>query len=153
MTSNLGSQILLEAGEHGREEAERRVLELMRQTFKPEFLNRLDDIIVFRPLSREDLRGVVDLQLAGVGRLLADRGLRLEVSEEAKAVLVEEGYDPVYGARPLKRVIQRRLQNPLSLAVLEGNYGEGDLIRVDAGPQGELTFTKVSAAEPARAGR
>jgi ATP-dependent Clp protease ATP-binding subunit ClpB len=149
MTSNVGSQILLEAGERNREEAERRVLELLRQTFKPEFLNRLDDIIVFRPLSREDLRGIVDLQLERVRRLLADRRLRLEVTDAAKAALVEEGYDPVYGARPLKRVIQRRLQNPLALAVLEGDYSEGDLIRADLGPGGELIFERAPAAEPA----
>jgi ATP-dependent Clp protease ATP-binding subunit ClpB len=153
MTSNLGSQILLEIGERNREEAERRVLELMRQTFKPEFLNRLDDVIVFRPLSREDLRGIVDLQLARVAKLLAERGLRLDVSEAAKAALVEEGYDPVYGARPLKRVIQRRLQNPLALAVLEGEYSEGDNVRADVGRDGQFTFERVPATEPVGAGR
>jgi len=153
MTSNLGSQILHEIGERNREEAERRVLELLRQTFKPEFLNRLDDIIVFRPLSKEDLRGIVDLQLERVATLLAERGLRLEVSDAAKAALVEEGYDPVYGARPLKRVIQRRLQNPLALAVLEGDYTEGDLVRADVGRDGGLTFARVPAVEPVAAGR
>jgi ATP-dependent Clp protease ATP-binding subunit ClpB len=146
MTSNIGSQFLLEAGDGNREDAERRVMDLMRATFKPEFLNRVDETVMFRPLSREDLRAIVDLQLAYVRRLLDDRGLHIELTEAAKAYLVEVGYDPVYGARPLKRVIQRDVQNPLALAILEGEYHEGDTARVDrpAGTEG-LTFERVAA--------
>jgi ATP-dependent Clp protease ATP-binding subunit ClpB len=149
MTSNIGSQWLLEAGAREREDAERRALELMRQTFKPEFLNRLDDVIMFRPLAKTDLAAVLELQLGRVARLLESRRLRLEVSEAAKTRLIDEGYDPVYGARPLKRVIQRRLQNPLALAVLEGEYGEGDTVRVDLGRDGEFDFERVAGAEAA----
>jgi ATP-dependent Clp protease ATP-binding subunit ClpB len=145
MTSNIGSQWLLEYGDRGREEAERHVMELMRQTFKPEFLNRVDEVIMFRPLSKEDLGAIVDLQLKGVQRLLADRRLTLEVTDAAKALLIEAGYDPVYGARPLKRVIQRDVQNPLALALLEGAYHEGDMVRLDRGADGALSFARVTA--------
>jgi ATP-dependent Clp protease ATP-binding subunit ClpB len=145
MTSNLGGQWLLEYEDRGREEAERRVLDLMRQTFKPEFLNRVDEVIMFRPLTKEDLAAIVDLQLKAVQRLLAARRLGLDVTDAAKAVLIEAGYDPVYGARPLKRVIQRDVQNPLALALLEGAYREGDTVRVDRGPDGALAFTRVAA--------
>ncbi|MDH4044235.1 MAG: AAA family ATPase, partial [Gemmatimonadota bacterium] len=154
MTSNLGSQILLEAGED-RARAEQAVLDLMRQTFRPEFLNRVDETIMFHPLSKTDLGAIVDLQLAHVTRLVADRHLRLEVTEEAQTALIEEGYDPVYGARPLKRVIQRRVQNVLAMRLLEGEYDEGDTVRVDRGPEGGLTFERIPAdglGEPARAG-
>jgi ATP-dependent Clp protease ATP-binding subunit ClpB len=131
MTSNIGGHWILELGAQQWEEAEKQVLDALRQHFKPEFLNRVDDVVVFRPLSRDDLLRVIDLQIARVAELAADRGLTLNLSPEAKAALVDEGYDPVYGARPLKRVVQRRLQNPLALALLEGEYGEGDVIDVD----------------------
>jgi len=142
MTSNIGSQFLLETGDD-RAPAERQVMDLMRQTFRPEFLNRVDETIMFHPLSRADLSRIVDLQLAHVAGLMADRRLRLEVTEAAENALVEEGYDPVYGARPLKRVIQRRVQNPLAMGLLAGEYHDGDLVRVDVGLDGELTFARV----------
>jgi len=154
MTSNLGSQHLLEAESVGWEQTETKVLELLRHTFKPEFLNRVDDVIIFRPLSRDDIAKIVDLQIGRVQRLVADRKLSLEVTAAAKQLLVAEGYDPVYGARPLKRAIQRLLQNPLALAVLEGKFSEGDRIRVDRAKDGNsLTFERVAAdsREPARA--
>ncbi len=132
MTSNIGSQWILELGEDQQAEAERRVLEALRQAFKPEFLNRVDDIIVFHRLSRADLAGIVRLQLEAVRRLLDARGMSLEVTPEAQEFLVREGYHPVYGARPLKRAIQRYIQNPLALAVLEGEFGDGDTVRVHA---------------------
>ncbi len=143
MTSNLGGQWILELGEREWEEAERRVREAMREHFKPEFLNRVDDVVVFQPLTREDLAQIIELQLERVGGLLEERGLRIEVTPEAKDLLVEEGFDPAYGARPLKRVIQRRMQNPLALAILEGNYAEGDLVRVDRSGD-TLTFERVA---------
>ena len=154
MTSNIGSQYILEHGTSNWEQVETKVLELLRQTFKPEFLNRVDDVIIFRPLGAEDIERIVDLQLARVEKLLADRKLTLEVTPAAKQLMVSEGYDPVYGARPLKRAIQRLLQNPLALAVLEGEYQEGDRVRVDRAKDGNsLTFQRVSAAapQPARA--
>ncbi len=152
MTSNIGSQYLIEAGTGGVawEQAETKVTELLRQAFKPEFLNRVDDIIIFRPLSHEDIERIVDIQIHRVERLLADRKLTLEVTPAAKTLIVAEGYDPVYGARPLKRAIQRLLQNPLAVAVLEGQYIEGDRVRVDRTKDGNsLSFER--AREPVRA--
>ena len=154
MTSNIGSAQLLEAGTVGWEQTETKVLDLLRQTFKPEFLNRVDDVIIFRPLSHEDIGQIVDIQIRRVEQLVADRKLALEVTPAAKQLMVAEGYDPVYGARPLKRAIQRLLQNPLAMAVLEGKYVEGDRIRVDRAKDGNsLTFQRIAAAspEPARA--
>ncbi len=154
MTSNIGSQYILEMGTQNWEQVETKVLELLRQTFRPEFLNRVDDVIIFRPLSSQDIAKIVDLQIKRVERLMAERKLRLEVTAAAKQLIVTEGYDPVYGARPLKRAIQRLVQNPLALAVLEGQYAEGDTVRVDRAKDGtRLTFERVTAgaAEPARA--
>ncbi len=154
MTSNIGSQYILEMGTENWEQVETKVLELLRQTFRPEFLNRVDDTIIFRPLSSDDIAKIVDLQIARFQRLLADRKLSLEITPAAKQLIVAEGYDPVYGARPLKRAIQRLVQNPLALAVLEGEYVEGDRLRVDRSKDGSrLTFERVpgGVAEPARA--
>src|SRR3989441_16190 len=154
MTSNIGSQYILEMGTQNWEQVETKVLELLRQTFRPEFLNRVDDVIIFRPLSSQDIAKIVDLQIKRVERLVAERKLRLEITPAAKQLIVAEGYDPVYGARPLKRSIQRLLQNPLALAVLEGQFAEGDRIRVDRAKDGtRLTFERIPAAapEPARA--
>jgi ATP-dependent Clp protease ATP-binding subunit ClpB len=147
MTSNLGSQWILELGTGDWAEVEKRVMEALRQAFRPEFLNRVDDVIIFRPLGREQLEKIVDLQLARAQALLADKKLTLDVTPAAKRLLAGEGYDPVFGARPLKRAIQRLLQNPLALAVLEGKYAEGDVVRVEAAPSGGgLVFAKAPAA-------
>jgi ATP-dependent Clp protease ATP-binding subunit ClpB len=149
MTSNIGSQYLIEAGTGNVawEQAETKVMEMLRQSFKPEFLNRVDDIIIFRPLSHEDIGKIVDIQIKRVERLLGDRKITIEVTPAAKQLIVAEGYDPVYGARPLKRAIQRLLQNPLAVAVLEGQYGEGDRIRVDRTKDGNaLSFEKAREA-------
>ena len=113
----------------------------LRLHFRPEFLNRVDDIVVFRPLSRDDLGKIVDLQLEHLRRLLGDRKIGLEVSPAAEQLVADLGYDPVYGARPLKRVIQSRIQNPVALELLEGRFAEGDTIRVDA-RDGQLSFEK-----------
>jgi ATP-dependent Clp protease ATP-binding subunit ClpB len=148
MTSNIGSQYLIEAGTEQVtwEQAETKVMELLRQAFKPEFLNRVDDIIIFRSLTHEDIAQIVDIQIKRVEKLLADRKLTLEVTPAAKTLLVAEGYDPVYGARPLKRAIQRLLQNPLAVSVLEGEFAEGDRIRVDRAKDGNsLTFERIPA--------
>src|SRR5690348_9879234 len=154
MTSNLGSQYILEMGTGNWEQVETKVTEILKSSFKPEFLNRVDDVIIFRPLSNEDIGKIVDIQIAQFGRLMAERKLGLEVTPAAKQLLAAEGYDPVYGARPLKRAVQRLLQNPLALAVLEGKYVEGDRVRVDRAKDGRsLAFERVKgqAAEVARA--
>ena len=144
MTSNLGSQWILELGTGDWPAVEQRVLAALRQHFRPEFLNRVDDVVIFRPLSEEDITTIVGLQLERVVRLVTEKKLGLEVTPAARQLLAHEGYDPALGARPLKRSIQRLLQNPLALAVLEGDYTEGDLIRADAAPSGDrLAFTRV----------
>ncbi len=144
MTSNIGSQLILEAGEQDSSSwglVEAQVRDQLRHHFRPEFLNRVDDIIVFRQLNRADLAEIVTLQLARLTRMLADRHLTLTITPEAKELLASEGYDPVFGARPLKRVIQRRLQNPIALELLEGHFADGDTIEVRR--EGDtLTFAK-----------
>jgi ATP-dependent Clp protease ATP-binding subunit ClpB len=120
----------------------------LRDVFRPEFLNRIDEIIEFAPLTREQLAEIVELQLAALRRRLAERGLTIELTDAAKEHLVEAGWDPTYGARPLKRALQRLVENPLAKALLEGGFAEGDAIRVDAS-DGELVFEKTPAAEPA----
>src|SRR5512132_2712284 len=118
--------------------------EQMREVFRPEFLNRIDEIVEFKPLTKDELADIVELQLERLRARLADRGLELELTDEAKHVLAEAGWDPTYGARPLKRAIQRLVENPLALRLLEGDFGEGDAIRVDA-QDGELVFEKAAA--------
>jgi ATP-dependent Clp protease ATP-binding subunit ClpB len=151
MTSNIGSQYIVDAGAQldprGWERVEERVRDELRNHFRPEFLNRVDDIIVFRQLSREDLVRIVDLQLDRLQGMLAQRHMALEVTPEAKALIAAQGYDPVYGARPLKRVIQRLLQNPIALELLEGNFHEGDTIRVERDGDA-LRFERVERGVP-----
>jgi ATP-dependent Clp protease ATP-binding subunit ClpB len=139
MTSNIGSQFILDTSE--RAERNRRVMEALRNHFRPEFLNRVDEIIIFDRLTEKELTRIVDIQLARVLQRLEQQHLELTLSEAAKRLLAEEGYDPVYGARPLKRVVQRRLLDPLSLALLEGKFVPGDRIRADV-EKGEIVFHK-----------
>ncbi len=127
-----------------------RSAEQMREHFRPEFLNRIDEIVVFERLTRDQLADIVELQLARLRSRLAERGLTLELSDAAKEAVTEAGWDPTYGARPLKRALQRLVENPLALRLLEGDFGEGDTVRVDA-QNGELVFTKADVAEPAAA--
>lgn len=150
MTSNIGSTYILEHTGEDRAVVEAQVTNALRQHFRPEFLNRVDDIIIFRPLGKDQIEHIIDLQLKRLTSLLGERKLTLELTPAAREVLATEGYDPAFGARPLKRAIQRLLQNPLALAVLEGKFSEGDHIVVDRDPKGELTFRK---AEPAVANR
>jgi len=139
LTSNLGSEYLAALPDGADvSEARGQVMEVVRQAFRPEFLNRLDEILLFRRLSREDMAGIVEIQLRQLQKLLDERKITLELDEEAKRWLAEAGYDPVYGARPLKRVIQRELQNPLALEILEGRIQEGDKVLVTASPLGLL---------------
>ncbi|HJW83502.1 MAG TPA: AAA family ATPase, partial [Anaerolineae bacterium] len=148
MTSNVGSQWIKELGGGDAAEMRRRVMAAMEQSFKPEFLNRIDEIVIFNNLSRDDLTQIVEIQLGHLRRLLADRKLDLRLSERARRWLADTGYDPVYGARPLKRTIQRALQDPLALKILGGEFGEGDVIEVDANEDG-LFFERELAAETA----
>ena len=122
----------------------------LRDRFRPEFLNRVDEVVVFEALSREQLSEIVELQLARLRERLAERRIELDVTDAAKELLAEEGWDPAYGARPLKRAIQRLVENPLALRLLEGEFAEGDVVRVDADDD-ELVFEKTAAAEPAAA--
>jgi ATP-dependent Clp protease ATP-binding subunit ClpB len=142
MTSNLGTDLWVAGASVSREQ----IMRVMQAHFRPEFLNRVDEIIIFRPLTREDLEEIVRIQLRRVDQLLAERGIVLEVTSEAMSYLAETGYDPDYGARPLKRAIQRELQDPLALRILSGELHPGDTVRVDRGPGG-LEFTPVVNAE------
>jgi len=143
LTSNIGSQFIVELAESEREEMRRRVMEALRAQFKPEFLNRVDDVILFHQLSREHIDRIVDIQLERVRALLADRRIELWLDDAARKLLVDKGYEPQYGARPLKRVIQRLVQDPLAIRILQGEFPEGSKIDVGVDPSGEsLVFRK-----------
>ena len=141
MTSNLGSEHI-QAHEVGRAEIERRVMEVVRATFRPELLNRIDDVLVFERLDRRHLDQIVDLQLERFRKRLAERALTLDLTEEARGLLSERGYDPTYGARPLKRAIQNLLENPLALALIQGAFPEGSTIRAIRDGE-KLAFQRV----------
>ena len=143
MTSNLGSNVIHElAGEGNYQRMKSAVMEIVQQNFKPEFINRIDDIVVFHPLGTEQIRAIVDIQLALLRRRLLERDIELELDNRARDSLGEAGFDPVYGARPLKRAIQQQIGNPLAQRILAGTFGPGDRIVVSA-EQGELIFTKT----------
>ena len=149
LTSNLGSEALASLPEGADvERARGAVMAAVRDAFRPEFLNRLDEILLFRRLSREDMKGIVTIQLERLRKLLADRKITLEVDSAASAWLANAGYDPVYGARPLKRVIQRELQNPLAQQILEGHIPDGSTVHVSAGDKG-LVIGEIATAEAA----
>ncbi|MGD8998123.1 MAG: ATP-dependent chaperone ClpB [Anaerolineae bacterium] len=139
MTSNIGSRWIKELGI---EEAREKVLEELDRIFRPEFLNRIDDVILFRSLTKEDLRKIVDIQLRRLRELLDKRQMGLELTDAAQQHLAEAGYDPVYGARPLKRIIQREVQDPLALSLLRGEFQEGEAVRVDV-VDGHIAFERV----------
>ena len=146
MTSNIGSQQIMElTGKNAEEwEIEAAVRDMLKNYFRPEFLNRVDEIIVFHPLSKQQITRIVDLQLEHLRKRLQSRSLRLRVSDEAKKLLADEGYDPTYGARPLRRVIQHRIENPLASRILKGEFAEGDTIRIDVdAARNDFTFTKA----------
>jgi len=160
MTSNLGTEAFHKAqlgfglptskpSETERDKQKGEIEKALRQTFRPELLNRIDDIIIFDPLTEDDLKRIVELLLRDVGERLGDRKLELELSEDAKAALVHEGYDPVYGARPLRRVIERRIANPLSKRILSGEFKDGDSVEVTYA-DGEYAFAKKTVAANGR---
>jgi ATP-dependent Clp protease ATP-binding subunit ClpB len=125
---------------------------LLQAHFRPEFLNRVDEIVTFHPLTKEDLKKIVDIQLERVSKLMAQRNLTLKVDSSARAYLAEEGYDPDFGARPLKRTIQREVQDPLALKVISGEISEGDTVKVSKGADGlefETIESKKSEKQPA----
>ena len=150
LTSNLGAQYLAEqkAGEDS-EAVREQVMAEVRAAFRPEFLNRLDEIVLFHHLFREHMTGIVEIQLGYLRKLLAERKIALDVDAAAEAWLAEAGYDPVYGARPLKRVIQRSLQNPLAGMILEGKIADGDTVQISAGADGLIINGKEVEAEAA----
>ena len=141
MTSNLGSQFIAEHSGDLTEGVRRQVTEALRQHFRPEFINRVDEIIFFHALGLQHMKQIIDIQIRGLLKRLEDRKIHVELSDAAKSYVVSEGYDPMFGARPLKRTIQRRVLDPLALRVLEGEFREGDKIVVDINGEG-LTFEK-----------
>jgi ATP-dependent Clp protease ATP-binding subunit ClpB len=152
LTSNLGSDALASLPDGADiEQARPLVMNAVRAAFRPEFLNRLDEILLFRRLSRDDMKGIVEIQLARLKKLLVDRKIALELDGAAETWLADKGYDPVYGARPLKRVIQRELQNPLAQQILEGRIPDGATVHVGASPLG-LTIAEAAPA-PAMAAK
>jgi len=140
MTSNIGSAWIQELSLADPEEMRRRVMEALRMQFRPEFLNRIDDIVMFNNLGAMEIKRIVDIQFGLLQKRLADRKLTVELTDRAKDVIAAEGFDPVYGARPLKRAIQKRIQDPLAIKMLDGEIKEGDRIVIDATPTGELVF-------------
>jgi ATP-dependent Clp protease ATP-binding subunit ClpB len=141
MTSNVGSQWIQELAGSDRTAMEDRVTEALRASFKPEFLNRIDEIIIFQSLTVDDILKIVDIQVATLGRRLADKNIELILSDSSKKLIANKGYDPVYGARPLKRVIQQFIENPLSLEILEGKIPDG--ARVSAEAEGDKIVFKT----------
>ena len=131
MTSNVGSTAIFELAGKNAELARKEAMEALRGAFRPEFINRIDEIVIFNPLGKAQLEGIIKLLLKNVEKLLEDRKITLELSAAANTLLLEEGYDPAYGARPLRRTIQRLIQDPLAMQILEGNVLPGDHVRVD----------------------
>jgi ATP-dependent Clp protease ATP-binding subunit ClpB len=150
MTSNIGSHFIAEQATSGAmtldEGTRRQVMDTLRGHFRPEFINRVDEIIIFHALSREQMRTIIDIQLRGLMKRLEDRKIHITLSDRAKDQLIAEGYDPTYGARPLKRTIQRRVLDPLAMRVLQGYFKEGDTVKIDATGGGELRFEPTAAS-------
>jgi ATP-dependent Clp protease ATP-binding subunit ClpB len=146
MTSNVGSATIFELAEKDPKKAREQAMAALRELFRPEFLNRVDDIVLFRPLGKDQIERIVELQMRHVMKLLAARQLTLKLTAAAKKLLFSEGYDPEYGARPMKRAIQRLIQDPLALKILDGEVRPGDEVVVDADSKGEqMKFTSEKA--------
>jgi len=154
MTSNVGSTAIFELSEKDPERARKEAMDALRAAFRPEFINRIDEIVIFNPLGKEQLARIVGMLLKSVEKLLAERQITLEISPAATEVLLREGYDPAYGARPLRRTIQRLIQDPLALQILEGKVLPGDRVIVDRDGQKEaMRFERVVAKQPAAAAK
>jgi ATP-dependent Clp protease ATP-binding subunit ClpB len=150
MTSNVGSAAISELGATNPDEARREAMEALRASFRPEFLNRVDEIVMFNPLSKDQLAHIVDLQLADIAKLLVDRNITLELTPAARQLVLDEGYDPAYGARPLRRTLQRLVQDPLAMQILAGTVLPGDHVIVDVDPAThKVKFVRKPAAESA----
>ncbi|MGH7782864.1 MAG: AAA family ATPase, partial [Candidatus Binatia bacterium] len=147
MTSNLGSREI-QSAEGDEKQAREAVLQVLRDHFKPEFLNRIDDTVVFERLSKDEIAKIIDVQLEKLRRTLQERGITIELDQSARDLLVQEGYDPVYGARPLKRAIQTLVQNPLAVKLLKGDVVSGQTVRVSA-KDGEIQFAPVEGEQKA----
>jgi ATP-dependent Clp protease ATP-binding subunit ClpB len=147
MTSNLGTNLMDGRASQVSDQQREAVMAALRQHFRPEFLNRIDEVIIFHGLTKEHLEQIVDIQVGHLRRLLAERRLEIELSDAAKGLIAEWGYDPAYGARPLKRVIQREIQDPLALRLLQGEFSEGDRVWADA-RDGRLVFEKQLGSRP-----
>jgi ATP-dependent Clp protease ATP-binding subunit ClpB len=144
MTSNLGGQLIQDMRDRPFDEVRDAVMGVLRDHFRPEFLNRVDEIVVFKPLTQEQLGAIVDIQLQRLQKRLDERKITLVAGDSARKLLIERGWDPVYGARPLKRAIQRMVQDPLAMTLLEGKFSDGDVIEVDV-KDGELAFARAKA--------
>jgi ATP-dependent Clp protease ATP-binding subunit ClpB len=144
MTSNVGSRMLQESAGAGEAAVRERIGASLKEQFRPEFLNRVDEIVVFRTLGEKEIARIVEIQIRLLERRLEERRITLRVTDEARREIARLGYDPDYGARPLKRVIQRSIQDPLALALLEGRFREGDAVEVDAEGTGAFSFRKKS---------
>jgi ATP-dependent Clp protease ATP-binding subunit ClpB len=154
MTSNVGSAAIFELSSKDPELARKEAMEALRASFRPEFINRIDEIVIFNPLGKEQLKSIVGMLLKGVEKLLAERKITLELTPAAQELLLSEGFDPAYGARPLRRTIQRLIQDPLAMQILEGKILPGDHVRVDRdGKKDTMGFERVSAKQPAAAAR
>jgi len=154
MTSNVGSSAIFELSSKDPERARKEAMEALRAAFRPEFINRIDEIVIFNPLGKEQLERIVSLLLKSVEGLLAERQITLELTPAAKDVLLSEGYDPAYGARPLRRTIQRMIQDPLALQILDGKILPGDQVLADRdGKSDSMKFTRVPQKQPAAAAR
>jgi len=154
MTSNVGSTAIFELSAKDPELARKEAMEALRASFRPEFINRIDEIVIFNPLGKEQLERIVVLLLKSVENLLSERKITLELTPAANALLLSEGYDPAYGARPLRRTIQRMIQDPLAMQILEGAILPGDHVRVDRdGKKDVMKFERVPSRSPAAAAK
>jgi len=152
MTSNVGSTAIFELANKDAERARKEAMEALRGSFRPEFINRIDEIVIFNPLGKEQLARIVGMLLKSVEKLLEERQITLELTPAAQELLLREGYDPAYGARPLRRTIQRLIQDPLALQILEGTALPGDHVRVDRdGQKDAMCFVRAAAKQPVAA--
>jgi len=150
LTSNVGSMAIFELAEKDPKRAREQALAALRELFRPEFLNRVDDIVLFRPLGKEQIERIIEMQTRRLTALLAERKVTLKLTSAAKTLLLREGYDPAYGARPMKRAIQRLIQDPLAMKILDGEVLPGDTVDVDAdSKKGEMTFWREKASKGA----
>jgi ATP-dependent Clp protease ATP-binding subunit ClpB len=147
MTSNVASDYIQEAARHGQIDKDR-LMDSLRRTFRPEFLNRIDEIVTFKSLGLEEIHRIVDIQLEDLRKRLGERKIAVSLTDAARHRLAEQGYDPVFGARPLKRTLQRMVENPLAVEVLAGRFREGDHVVVDAAPDGETLHFARQAQVP-----